>query len=506
MKLTSLSRFGLVTSLLTAAQPVAAQSDAAFSPTVYAARRAKLINETNAVTVIPGRLLAGADDNNKQDPNFWYLTGVESPFAVLVLLPRAGAAPRSMLFLPQPFQLAGGQFPALDEGFRRAAWNQPRRRLAPGEAARRATAVDETHPIDSLLPRLRAVIGAAGTVYAPLGGDAGYAPPGITAPRTFTAQFATALKNALPSNIEWRDVTPIIHKMRLIKDEAEIDALRKAAQISALGMLEGLRALRPGMNDLELAGLMEYVWKREGSPRASFPPIVSSGENSLTFFSLLRENYNSVDRTMRSGDLVFVDYGAAEYRTYTSDICRTWPVSGRFSPEQRKYYNIVLEAQEAAIAAIRPGAMMLDAIKAAALVFRKHGLEQYEDISTMGEDKVWGIMPSPTHYLARNAGIVRYSPLGRGVRDLGHHIGLEVQDSRDYSAPLQPGMVVTIEPKIYIPEKNIAIMIEDMILVTRFGHENLSASVPKKALDVERVMAEGRRMNAWRPGGTVPPR
>jgi Xaa-Pro aminopeptidase len=179
-------------------------------------------------------------------------------------------------------------------------------------------------------------------------------------------------------------------------------------------------------------------------------------------------------------------------------------VSGRFTTEQRKYYDIVLEAQEAAIAAIKPGVMMLDVIKVAAEVFRKHGLEQYEDIARMGEDKVWGIMPSPTHYLARDAGIVRYSPLGRGVRDLGHHIGLEVQDSRDYSMPLRPGMVVTVEPKIYIPDKNIAIMIEDMILVTPNGHENLSARVPKKAVDIERVMAEGKRMNAWRPGGTVP--
>jgi Xaa-Pro aminopeptidase len=270
-------------------------------------------------------------------------------------------------------------------------------------------------------------------------------------------------------------------------------------------MLEGLRALRPGMNDLELAGLMEYVWKREGSPRPAFPPIVSSGDNALTFFSLLRENYNSVDRVMRDGDLVFVDYGAAEYRMYTADICRTWPVSGRFSAEQRRYYDIVLEAQEAAIAAIRPGVMMLDVIKVAAQVFRRHGLEPNEDIARMGEDRVWGIMPSPTHYLARDAGIVRYSPLGRGVRDLGHHIGLEVQDSRDYSMPLQPGMVVTIEPKIYIPEKNIAIMIEDMIVVTAGGHENLSAAVPKRADEIERIMAEGRAMNLWRPGGRIPP-
>ena len=211
----------------------------------------------------------------------------------------------------------------------------------------------------------------------------------------------------------------------------------------------------------------------------------------MTFFSLLRENYNAVDRTMRAGDLVFVDYGAAEYMTYTADLCRTWPVSGRFTPEQRRYYDIVLEAQEAAIAAVRPGVMMLDVIRAAARVFRKHGLEPNEDVRRMGVDRVWGIMPSPTHYLTRDAGIVRYNSFGRGVRDLGHHIGLEVQDSRDYSMPLAPGMVFTIEPKIYIPDRNIAIMIEDMILVTPGGHENLSAGTPKSADEIERIMKGG---------------
>ena len=201
---------------------------------------------------------------------------------------------------------------------------------------------------------------------------------------------------------------------------------------------------------------------------------------------------------MKSGDMVFVDYGAAEFMTYTTDLCRTWPVSGKFSAVQRKYYDIVLEAQEVAIAAIRPGVMMLDVIKAAARVFQKHGLEPNEDIATMGVDRVWGSMPSPTHYLIRDAGIVRYNSFGRGVRDLGHHIGLEVQDSRDYSKPLAPGMVITVEPKIYIPDRNIAMMIEDMILVTPEGHENLSASVPKKADEIERMMAEGRRARAWR--------
>ena len=149
----------------------------------------------------------------------------------------------------------------------------------------------------------------------------------------------------------------------------------------------------------------------------------------------------------------------------------------------------MLEAQEAAIAAIRPGVMMLDSIKAAAQVYRRHGLEPNEDLRRMGEDRVWGIMPSPTHYLARNAGIVPYTPQGRGVRDLGHHIGLEVYDSRDYSMPLEPGMVFTIEPKIYIPDQQIAIMIEDMIAVTPGGHEVLSSGCPKKTVDIERLMS-----------------
>jgi len=130
----------------------------------------------------------------------------------------------------------------------------------------------------------------------------------------------------------------------------------------------------------------------------------------------------------------------------------------------------------------------VDVIEAAARVFREHGLEKYEDIASMGTDKVWGIMPSPTHYLARDGGITTYTRFGGGVRDIGHHVGLDATDSRDWSAPLAAGMVITIEPKIYIPADQIAIMIEDMILVTPTGHENLSAAAPKRAAEIERAM------------------
>jgi Xaa-Pro aminopeptidase len=479
-----------------------AQSDIAFPLQVYVGRQAALLRELPAsVVVVPGRyLISPGDEPVKQDPDFWYLTGVESPYAILVLQqeplrPNALRAWKRLLFVPTEFQFAGGQFPMADTLFRRAPWNRPKLRLVPGEQAALQTGMTEVLPLDSLVPRLRQLTAEHRLVYMPTGTTL-YAPPGVTAPLTYEAQFARSLAAVLPG-VEFRDVHSLIARLRAVKDSYEIAALREAARISGLGLVEAMRATRPGMNDREIGGLMEYVWKREGAQRAAFTPIVMSGPNLMTLFTLQRERYNAVNNVMKDGDLLFIDYGAAEWNMYGSDLCRTIPVSGRFTADQRKYYDIVLEAQEAAIAAIRPGVMMVDVIKRAAGVFQRHGLQPNEDIARMGVDRVWGLMPSPTHYLERNAGITRYSASGSGVRDIGHMVGLEATDGRDWSRPLQAGMVVTIEPKLYIPELGIAIMIEDEILVTATGHENLSAAVPKRAAEIERVMAEGRRSRAW---------
>ena len=481
--------------------PAAAQSDMAFPTQVYVGRRAALLAQLpEAVVVIPGRyLISPGDEPIKQDPDFWYLTGVESPYAILVMeqAPPSTTALRrwrSILFLPTEFQFAGGQFPMADSLFRRAPWNRPKLRLVPGTETARLTGVDETFPLDSFAPRLKALM-TGRPLYMPTGATM-YAPPGIAPPLTHEAQLARGIA-ALSPGTEIRDVHPFVARLRSVKDSYEIAALREAARVAGIGLVEAMRATRPGLNDREIGGLMEYVWKREGSQRPSFTPIVMSGPNLMTLFTLQRERYNAVNNVMKAGDLLFIDYGAAEWNTYGSDLCRTIPVSGRFSPEQRKYYDIVLEAQEAAIAAIRPGVMMVDVIKRAAEVFQRHGLQPNEDIARMGVDRVWGLMPSPTHYVTRDAGITRYSAAGFGVRDIGHMVGLEATDGRDWSRPLQAGMVVTIEPKLYIPELGIAIMIEDEILVTPSGHENLSSAVPKKAADIERVMAEGRRARAW---------
>ena len=483
----------IVIPLLLLGSPLAllAQDEPWFPPEVFANRRARLAVEIGAPMIVPGEYLVRTGGAGKQDPNFWYLTGVQSPFAILVILP-GGADPREILFLPERSQFAGAQYPIDDERFRAASWNLPLTRLAPGNDAISATGIGEIAPIDDFATMLPDLLGDASTVYFASDTRTLYVPPGFPRSLTYRQQFAHGLA-AILSTVQIEDLTPAIEQMRLVKDSYEIAALRRAAAISATGMIEAMRATRPGLRDLAIAGVMEAVWKREGAPRTSFGPIVSSGPASLTLYTLRAEAYDFGDRIMQAGDLLFVDYGAAEFQMYTSDLCRTWPVSGRFTADQRRYYEMVLEAQDSALARIRPGVMMLEVIRAAARVFQRYGLEPFEDIDRMGEDRVWGIMPSPTYWLRRGGSVTDYSGArGTGVRDLGHHIGLEALDSRDYTRPLVPGMVFTVEPKLYIPDENIAIMIEDMILVTDAGYENLSAAAPRRVEDIERLMTSGR--------------
>ncbi len=465
----------------------AAQSDVAFPPDVYEARRARLAARLGGPVIVPSEYMIRHGGEKKQEPNFFYLTGVESPYAILYLEPDGAGGVRDLLFLPAHREFAGAQYSHQDPRLVNAAWNRLIRRLEPGAAAERVTGVDETAPLDDFLTRVRERTADAEVVWFAREPGSLYAPPGLQAPRTLRQQLEASLAEALGRSFE--DATPAIERMRVVKDRWEIDALRRAAEVSAEGLLEAMRRIRPGMNDLEVAGIMEWAWKRGGSPRPAFAPIVASGPDAVSLFTIRSENYNSVDRVMEDGDLVFIDYGAAEWAMYGSDICRTFPVSGRFTPEQRRLYEIVLEAQRAAIAEVRPGATILDAIRAAARVYQAHGLEPNEDVDRMGADRVWGLMPSPTHYLTQGRGLTQYTAVaGLGVRDIGHHVGLEATDGRDYATPLEPGMVFTVEPKIYAPELDIAIMIEDVILVTEDGHENLSAGAPSSVDEIERIM------------------
>jgi len=473
---------------LSAPAALAAQSDVAFPPEVYAARRVRLVETLQAPIIVPSEYMIQHGGEKKQDPNFFYLTGVESPYAILVIGPDGSGGVHEALFLPAHRQFAGAQYSFQDERLLGSAWNRLIRRLEPGAEAEAATGIEDTYSLDDFTTRLASFTSGASEVYFAKEGGALYSPPGLSAPLTLRQQFEASVSDALGGRA-LQDATPAIERMRVIKDAYEIDALRRAAEISADGLIEAMRRIEPGMNDLEVAGIMEWTWKAGGSPRAAFPPIVASGPDAVSLFTIRSENYNSVNRVMQDGDFVFIDYGAAEWAMYGSDVCRTFPVSGRFTAEQRRIYEIVLEAQEAAIAQVRPGATILDVIRAAAQVYQDHGLEANEDIDRMGVERVWGLMPSPTHYLTQGKGLTQYTAVaGLGVRDIGHHVGLEATDGRDYTTPLEPGMVFTVEPKLYAPDLDIAIMIEDVILVTESGYENLSAKAPRTVRDIERVM------------------
>ncbi|MBI3792069.1 MAG: aminopeptidase P N-terminal domain-containing protein, partial [Gemmatimonadetes bacterium] len=221
-----------------AAASVAAQTDTLIPPSAYAARRAQLAAQVMpAVVLVPGRHLVGQHELPRQDANFWYLTGVESPYSVLVMAPdrRPGAAPgavRTVLFLPDSFEFAGAQFPMLDSSFRRASWNIPRHRLAPGAEATRLTGIAETYPLRELAARVRELAGDTPVLYAPLGADSLYAPPGVARVLPLEQQLARTLVDLVPAR-DRRDVTPLIRTQRLIKDAYEIAALREAARVSA---------------------------------------------------------------------------------------------------------------------------------------------------------------------------------------------------------------------------------------------------------------------------------
>ncbi len=264
-----------------------AQSDVAFPKDVYAARRAQLAKQLGGgVAIVPGRYLAGDDGFGKQDPNFWYLTGVESPYAILVM-----TSERTALFLPGPFQFAGGQYPMADEGFRRAIWNRPSRRLSPGAAASDSTGIRETYAIDSFAELPPALIGGTKRIFVLLDKSTLYSPPGLDAPparsrsRSLRPSLASIVAKIPGARIT--DLDPMVRRMRLVKDSHELSYLRlQAAEISGRSFRDAMREIRPGRNDREIAGVMEYAWKKEGSTRASFAPVVSSGPRSMHFFAL----------------------------------------------------------------------------------------------------------------------------------------------------------------------------------------------------------------------------
>ena len=377
-----------------------------------------------------------------QNEEFYYLTGWNEPGAMMLLIPKA-SAPGQPQSLGEEILYVPPRDPHLER------WNGPR--LDPQDPAAprqtRFASVRSTSLFHSDLPE---ALKKFPKIYTEL------TPQPESGEDCFQQDEAAKLRKIAPL-AAFDDVRPILQSMRSVKSAGELGLMRRAADNSVTAQLAAMKAVHPGVWEYEISALMQYEFERRGSEWPSYPPIVGSG-----FFSTVL-HYDADDRQMQDGDLVVMDV-AGSYGGYASDITRTLPVNGHFSARQRKIYDIVLGAQKAAIAAAKPGVMLRQG---------RNSLHQiaFDYINTHGKD-------------------LHGESLGQYfIHGLGHSVGLNVHDPMDYDRPLEPGMVVTMEPGIYIPEENIGVRIEDEIAITKDGNEVLTERLPKDPDEIERIMA-----------------
>lgn len=380
----------------------------------------------------------------RQEENFYYLTGYEDPGAVLLLAPplrdrksplweKFSQLPREILFLPP-------RDPEEEK------WTGPK--ADPFDPAISAqTGFAAVKPMEQLGEQIRQYAQAYPAIYALLP-DAHASEEAIP-----EKEHVEKLKTLLPF-AKIRDARRTIAALRQIKSDGEVKLIEHAASCTMNGIQSAAGELRAGLFEYEIAALVKYTFERHGCRGLAFDPIVGSGRNSTIL------HYTKDAARMEAGDLAVVDVGA-EYAHYASDITRTFPVGGRFAPRQKEIYEIVLGAQNAAIKAIKPGMRITG-----------HGSDSlyqiaYNYINTHGKDS-------------------HGQPLGKYfIHGLSHHVGLDVHDSGDPGRVLEPGMVITIEPGIYLPEENLGVRIEDMALVTKDGYVLLTEKLPRKPEEIE---------------------
>jgi Xaa-Pro aminopeptidase len=374
------------------------------------------------------------DSDYREDNDFFYLTGLEAPGGWLVLIGRKGAPDSVALYLPE-------REPGTEQ-WRGSA-------LGPGPEARRLSGIEDVRPASKAESEIeRTVLGR---------GSAGRA--GALFLKSGTRQAASPVIRRLVGGsgdgpVKIRDLEAELALLRQVKDEDEIRRLRRAIAITGDALRETMREVRPGMYEYELEGRVEYEFRRRGAERLGFPSIVGSGPNGTTL------HYDENRRQTRPGELVVMDVGA-EHGYYSADVTRTIPISGRFDPRQRQLYELVLGAQQAAMDSVRPRTDLRTLNRVARDYLRRH-----------------------SGSLCGESGCERYF-----IHGLSHWLGMNVHDVGVYTRPLEPGMVFTIEPGIYLPAESIGIRIEDVILVTPAGAEVLSSGIPRTVEEVERAMA-----------------
>jgi len=432
-----------------------------FPPEEFAARRAAVLREIgDASAVVQGAPEDPAYVKFRQNNQFFYLTGVEVPGALLLLDGRAKSA---TLYLP-----------LRNERMERSEGPL----LAPGADAARLTGIAAVVPRDQFAADLQRAAGRP--LYAPHRPES----RGAGTPRQAEAAatdisadpwdgrlsragaFLAKLKAAAPGS-ELRDLDPILDRLRMIKSAREIAVMREATRISGVAIMEAMRAARPGMYEYELEAIGDYVFKRHNAQGPAYFALVAAGANAHY------PHYHAAQSRISDGDLVLYDYGP-DFKYYSADVTRQFPANGRFTAAQRELYTIYLRLYQALMQSIRPRAAPRDIIRDA--VVKMDGIVAAFRFS------------NPRHRQAAADFVERYRTSTRN--SLGHFVGMEVHDVGARFDVLQPGMVFTIEPALTIPEEKIYIRLEDMILITDTGYENLSGLVPVEPDEIEKVMTE----------------
>jgi len=413
----------------------------------YQARREKLRAAVDGPIVLYG--YTGHEDASEvavffQEPSFYYLSGHDEPGAALVLIPNSPAGvplegPHEILYLPP-------RDPTEEK------WEGPKTGPDdPGVAEKTGFAAVE--PIANLrgdLTKLAKIFPNFYTIFPPKD-ETGYP--------HFTNSVAL-LRGALPqSNL--KDIAPALYAMRQVKSDGELALIQKAIDISIDAHFDAMKTMRPGLFEYQIAARMVEIHEWGGCAREAYAPIVGAGFNSTVL------HYSALDSEIKDGDLVVIDVGG-EYGGYAADITRTLPANGKFTARQREIYDIVLGAQNAAIRAVKPGAVLYGSENSLQQIVTNY-------INSHGKDE-------------QGRSLGRYYPHG-----VSHHLGLDVHDPGERTRPLEPGMVITVEPGIYIPEENLGVRIEDDVLVTSDGYRLLTAGLPRSADEIETAMAQGRR-------------
>lgn len=400
----------------------------------------------------------------RQDTDFYYLTGFEEPNSVAVLNPD-NPEHRFVLFV-QP------------KDREREVWTGWR---AGEEGARRDYGADAAFTIDKLDDELPKLAEKADRIYYRFGGDPTFDERLIGLMRRFQRQRQR--EGTGPTSVI--DPAEMLHEMRLIKTPDELRMLRRAIDITCEGHLAALEALSPGAYEYEIEAVISYVFRKNGSPRPGYAPIVGSGANATVL------HYTVNNRRIADGELLLIDAGA-EFGYYTGDVTRTLPAGGCFSREQADLYQLVLDAQIEAISTIRPGATFIEPHDRAVRVLTE-GLVRL------------GLLEGEIDKLIEEGAFKKFY-----MHRTSHWLGMDVHDAGPYKVadewrPLAPGMVLTVEPGLYIAEdlegidsryRGIGIRIEDDVLVTKTGHEVLSARVPKTIEEIERAMMSPRLRNS----------